>query len=160
MKFNIFISYSTGDLKNVDMLRKQISDTQINVFIAEYSVEVSEELPSKIKSEIKKCDLFVLLWSENAKNSDWVSLEIGQAIALNKRILPLVLTRGLRLPAFINNLKYEPIYTNPKESMFKVREIILKQYEVKKGKFAKQKKKDNLVLLGLGAFIFWALLQE
>lgn len=61
MKFNIFISYSTDDLKNVDMLRKQISDTPINIFIAEYSIVASEELPSKIKSEIMKSDLFVLL---------------------------------------------------------------------------------------------------
>ena len=41
--------------------------------------------PEKIKNYIESADLFILCWSENAKNSDYVQLEIEDAM---KRAYP------------------------------------------------------------------------
>ncbi len=106
--FKVFVSYSTHDLRNVNELQQSLDGTGVEVFVAEHSVLPSEHLSAKISSAISACDLFVLLWSENAKASEWVSQEIGKAHSLHKKILPLVLTEGLNLPGFISNLKYLP----------------------------------------------------
>lgn len=161
MSFNIFVSYSTKDLPQVELLRQQLQGTPISVFVAEHSVQPSEELAPKISSAISECDLFVLLWSPNAKDSDWVPQEIGRATALKKSILPLVLTENITLPGFLQGLKYLAIYANPTESLAKAREIILDAYNTKTKhelqlREQKEKKdKDALALMGIGAFLLW-----
>jgi hypothetical protein len=162
MPFNIFVSYSTKDLPQVELLRQQLQSTPISVFVAEHSVLPSEELASKISSAILECDLFVLLWSSNAKESDWVPQEIGRAMALNKSILPLVLTENIALPGFLQGLKYLAIHTNPAESIAKARDIILNayntktKYELQLSEQKEKKDKDALALMGISAFLLWA----
>lgn len=163
MQYKIFVSYSTHDIEKVELLRQQLIGTPIEVFIAEHSVIPSEDLGEKISKAIEECDLFVVLWSENAQDSDWVSQEIGRAAALKKTILPLVLTEGVGLPGFISNLKYLPVHKNPEAALAKAREIIITSYNKKvhaynlaKAEEQKQKDKDTLALVGIGAFLLWA----
>jgi len=161
MSFKIFVSYSTKDLTQVELLKNQLVGTTIEVFIAEHSIQASQELAPTISKAIMECDLFVVLWSNNAKNSDWVSQEIGRADTLKKTILPLVLDDGLNLPGFISRLKYIPVYKDENTSLSQARKIIVNAYESKKEqqKVAHEKKKkdsDTLVLMGIGAFLLWA----
>jgi len=161
VQYKIFVSYSTHDIEQVELLRQQLKGTPIDVFIAEHSVLPSEDLGQTISSAIEECDLFVVLWSQNAHNSGWVSQEIGRAGALNKTILPLVLTEGLSLPGFINNLKYIPVYHDPERAVITARELIANSYNNKahmlaKAEEKKQKDKEALALMGIGAFVLWA----
>jgi len=158
--FKAFVSYSTHDLKNVAELQQSLVGTGVEVFVAEHSVIPSEPLPEKISSAIAACDLFVLLWSTNAKNSEWVSQEIGKAHSLNKQILPLVLTEGLTLPGFINGLKYLPVYQNPAAAIQQARTIVVDRFNAKRTEIEKQKQSEALALLGLGALFLWAISQK
>lgn len=168
MKFKIFVSYSTDDLDKVELLNKQLKNTELDVFIAEHSISASENLTSSITNAIKKCDLFVLIWSKNAKKSDWVTQEIGKATALEKIILPIVLDEDLPPAGFIQNLKYLPIFSDHENGFKKAEEIIVKAYQQKyndfnekeKAKLQKQKNKDNLLIAGIGAFLFWVAIQK
>ena len=165
MEFNVFISYSTHDLKQVQALQKQLSNTPIKVFVAEHSILPSEELTSSISAAINKCDLFIVLWSLNAKDSDWVSQEIGKATALNKKILPLVLEPDMNLPGFVSGLKYLSIGKDPENALSEATKIALIEYEKKKSFLAeiqakKQKEKETLVTMGLGALFLWAINQK
>ena len=163
MSFNVFISYSTQDLEHVDRLRQQLEATPVAVFIAEHSVHPGNELSSKISKAIQECDLFVLLWSSNAKNSDWVSQEIGRADALGKKILPLMLTEGLSLPGFINGLKWLPVFSNPKFALEQARQIIASEYQLKidiAHLQKEQEQKNALALMGIGALLLWAFSQK
>ena len=159
MSFKIFISYSTRDLAQVELLRQQLQATPIEIFVAEHSVAPSQELAPTIANAIGTCDLFVLLWSSNAKESEWVSQEIGRASALGKPILPLVLSEGIALPGFIQGLKYLPIHSDPDGSLAAARTLILNEYHRKQQFLASQAKekqdKDALALMGIGAFLLW-----
>lgn len=162
MIFKIFVSYSTHDLKQVEMLRNQLKGTSIEIFIAEHSILPSQELAPTISKSISDCDLFVVLWSKNAEDSEWVSQEIGKAHALNKTILPLVLSKDLKLPGFISNLKYLSIYEKQQESLVTAQKVIINAYNSRKNQLAKaeaakQKDKDTLVVMGAGALLLWAL---
>ncbi|TXT26400.1 MAG: TIR protein [Gallionellaceae bacterium] len=160
MNFKIFISYSTHDLDQVNLLRQQLANTPVTIFVAEHSVLPSQELPKEISKAIQDCDLFVVLWSENARDSDWVSQEIGRASALQKTILPLVLTEGLKLPGFIGNLKYIPVFSEPNLALSQAREIAISEYNKKATQQKEQEQKTTLFLMGVGALFLWAINQK
>ena len=115
MAYEVFISYSTNDLPIVEHIRKIIESPSVEVFVAEYSVSPGSQLASTILDAIKKCDLFVLIWSKHSKVSEWVPQEIGAAKGNNKTMLPLLLQKDLHLPAFIKDLKYLPAYDDPEK---------------------------------------------
>ena len=107
MAYNVFISYSSKDMNIVDWARSTLAQPgYIEVFAAEYSVLPSQPLNDEIEKAIRACDLFVLLWSHDARASDYVPQEIGIAKGCNKTILPVVMEDKVPVPGFINNLKY------------------------------------------------------
>jgi len=110
MAYSVFISYSTQDLATAEALRTWITAAGAESFLAKYSLEPGRPLAADLMAAIQRCDLFLLLWSQNAKDSDWVPQEIGVARGAGRVIVPVVLQRGLTLPGFINDLKYLPIY--------------------------------------------------
>lgn len=158
--FKVFVSYSTHDLKNVAELQQSLAGTDVEIFVAEHSVLPSERLSERISGAIAACDLFVVLWSANAKASEWVSQEIGKAHSLNKKILPLVLTEGLNLPGFISDLKYLPVFNDPSSAIQQAQAIVLEGYRAKVEELQRQKQNEALTLLGLGALFFWAVSQK
>lgn len=159
MAFKLFVSYSTLDLNEVEQLRLQLKDTPIDVFVAEHSIKPSQALAPTIAAAIEDCDLFVLLWSNNAKNSEWVSQEIGRAHALKKVILPLILTEGTALPGFIQGIRYLPAHKDSLGSLASARTEIMAAYERKAAALAtsdrEKKEKDALAFMGIGAFLLW-----
>ena len=92
MAYNVFISYSNKNLHIVEWAYKTLTQPGVTeVFAAEYSVIPSQALNENIIQAVKNCDLFVLLWSHDARASDYVPQEIGLAVASNKVILPVVM---------------------------------------------------------------------
>ena len=159
--FKVFVSYSTHDLKNVTELQQSLAGTGIEVFVAEHSVSASEQLSEKISAAIGACDLFILLWSVNAKASDWVSQEIGKAHSLQKTILPLVLDEGLALPGFLSGLKYLPVFRDPQAAIAEAQDIVMKKFQTKQAAFLVQKEQENgRNLLVLGGLVFWLFNQK
>ena len=75
--FSVFISYSTKDLSRARQIKRLLEGTGSKVFLAEYSLPPGSELGQAILGAIKECDLFLLLWSSNAKSSEWVPQEVG-----------------------------------------------------------------------------------
>src|ERR1700719_540594 len=113
MAYNVFISYSSKNLRIVDWARSTLAQPGITEgFAAEYSVLPSQVLNEAISRAIRACDLFVLLWSHDAKSSDYVPQEIGIAVGCNKIILPVVMEENVPVPAFITDLKYLAAHKN------------------------------------------------
>ena len=113
MAYDVFMSYSTKNLHIVDWAVKTLHQQgHIHVFAAEYAVQPSQVLNQQIELAIRGCDLFVLLWSQDARASDYVPQEIGIAKGCNKVILPVVMEEGVPVPGFISDLKYLPAHRN------------------------------------------------
>lgn len=157
--FKVFISYSTHDLKNVAELQQSLVGSGVKVFIAEHSVAASQPLSETISAAIAECDLFVLLWSANAKASEWVPQEIGKAHSLNKTILPLMLEDGLALPGFISGLKFLPVFSDS-QAMAQAREIILKKFEAKQAAERQKEQEKTRNALVLGGVLLWLFSQK
>src|SRR5260370_39536672 len=67
MGYSVFISYSTRDLPTANSLREWITYAGAQAFLAEYSVEPGRPLADDIIQAIRGRDLFLLLWSHNAR---------------------------------------------------------------------------------------------
>lgn len=85
-KFNkIFISYSHLDEEKVKFIHQAYEALNVDHFFDRAYLKPGDVYPEKIKNYIASADLFILCWSENAKNSDYVHLEIEDAM---KRAYP------------------------------------------------------------------------
>ena len=122
--FNVFFSYSTKDLEVVSPIRDSVQAMGSPVFLAEYSVKPGQSLPERIDRAIRSCDVFVLFWSQNAKDSAWVPQEIGLAHGAKRRIVPVKMHQGIDLPGFIQNRRYEKLYEDPARATYRIKKRI------------------------------------
>lgn len=113
MAYKVFVSYSTYNIHIAQWAIQALSRPGIaEVFVAEYSVEPGAVLDERILAEIRACDLFILLWSRAARQSDWVPAEVGAARMANRLIVPFVLEPNVPLHGFIAQVKHLRAYEN------------------------------------------------
>jgi hypothetical protein len=151
--YKVFVSYSTKDFPSVDALRKWLQLPGVECFVSEYAVAPGVALAPAIQGAIRGCDLFVVLWSKSAAQSEWVPQEIGIAHGCGKPILPFVLEDGIALPGFIKDLRYVPAYRNVNEAMHWLREVVLTNS-------MKQSQQHALGILALGGLLLLLLKSE
>lgn len=147
--FSIFVSYSTRDLQVVSALQQHLQTTGVGVYVAEYSTQPGRSLSEEIRRAIQTCDLFLLVWSTNAQNSEWVPQEIGVATGLKKPNMPVVLHEGMKLPAFLGDLKYLELHKDPAAAVGWLQRFVAER--------AQKKQADGVVLLGIAGAILFAL---
>lgn len=153
MALKIFISYSTKDLQVVNFVRSMLAGSPVEVFVAEYSVSAGQPLSQSIIAAIKGCDLFMLLWSKNSEQSDWVPQEIGIGKGDGKQIVPVLLHSDLKLPGFISDLKYLDVPKDPQRAFTWLRDNVFAR--------ANQKQQQEAIgWLALGGAILWLLSQK
>lgn len=152
MTFSIFISYSTADLEIVHHIRGMINDPHIKTFFAEHSVIPGESLVQKIYGAIRNCDLFLLLWSSNSQNSEWVAREIELARSENKQIVPIKLDAESEIPSVLSDIKYIPYHESPEKVLSWIQNDVFST--------AKAKSWDPVICVVLGAVLLWLLTRK
>ena len=160
MALKVFISYSSTDIPIVEQIKKAIESPNINVFIAEHSIKPGENLNDSIIKNIKESTMFVLLWSKNATESDYVKQEIGTAKGFGKLIIPFVINEGLVLPEFIRDLKYIRAYENIDKSIKTLQEIVSGKAKEKQELEKKENIKDVVGIAIIAAIILFLASQE
>lgn len=78
----IFISYSHKDEATVRYFAKAFQAQGVDYFFDRHYLKAGDVYPLKIKEYINSADLFILCWSKNAAESDYVQLERQQALTL------------------------------------------------------------------------------
>lgn len=146
MPLKAFISYSSKDMPIVNQIKKTIKASNIDVFVAEDSIKPGESLNDSIIKNIKESDLFILLWSKNAGKSDYVKQEIGIATGTNKQIIPFVIDKGVKLPAFIGeDIKHIPAYENLEKSIEALKRTTWGKAAIKQA----TENKETIIAVGL-----------
>lgn len=78
----IFISYSHKDEATVKYFAKAFQAQGVDYFFDRHYLKAGDVYPLKIREYINSADLFILCWSKNAVESDYVQLERKQALSL------------------------------------------------------------------------------
>jgi hypothetical protein len=104
---DIFLSYSRQDRAIADRIELALRERRISVWRDKSRLAPGDPFPKLLGEEISVSKLMLLLWSGNAKNSTFVDLEWGIAIAQKKRILPFCLD-GAALPLSLSGFHHVP----------------------------------------------------
>lgn len=157
MPLRIFISYSTSDITSASAIADRLKQEEREVYLAEVSAKTGVVLSAELEANIKACDLFIVLWSKNAKKSDWVSQEIGTAKGAGHEILPVILQEGLSAPGFISDRKYLPAYKGFEQALEHLSKEVGHHADIKTKREKEKEANNGLALLGIGALILLAL---
>jgi hypothetical protein len=95
----LFISYSRVDRYIAAPISQLLRTTQCAVFRDEDSIQPGERWSAVITESLENCECVLVFWSAAAPDSKSVEAEFRQAIALNKRVVP-VLIDDAPLPPF------------------------------------------------------------
>lgn len=92
-KRNVFISFSTEDMNEVNLLRAQAKNENSDIEFNDHSVrepydsERAEYIKRKISERINRSSTTVVYLSENSAQSKWVAWEVQKSIELGKRVI-------------------------------------------------------------------------
>lgn len=132
-KHNVFISFASEDLNDVNMLRAQAKNENSDIEFNDWSVkepfdsESAEYIKRGIRERIRQCSVMVVYLSDKTVDSEWVDWEIREAIALGKGIVAMHKgeTPPERLPKAITDNRVPVVPWHQKE----LRKAIEKQAE-------------------------------
>ena len=80
----IFISYAHKDFSKVKFMAQAYKAQGVDYFLDRDYLKAGDIYPKKIQDYINSADLFVLCWSKNAAESDYVAKEKAQALSIAK----------------------------------------------------------------------------
>lgn len=88
----VFISHSTKDFQLVMTLGKYLNAYGVEVYIAERDYQPGKSLSQKIMQNIDTSDYFLVVYTINGKDSEFVSQEIGYWFGQHKNnnLIPFV----------------------------------------------------------------------
>lgn len=85
----VFISYAHKDEQAVKFLAKGLEVMKVEHFFDRKYLKAGDIFPQVIEDYINSADLFVLCWSENASQSEYVKKEYTQALGrINSQVKP------------------------------------------------------------------------
>jgi len=87
----IFLSYSHKDYEIAKNLKDFLESFGVNLFLAHKDIEPTREWEKEIYKNLKECDIFIPLLTNNFKDSKWTDQESGIAYNENKKIIPLMI---------------------------------------------------------------------
>jgi len=130
MGFKIFISYSTADSKQFQV-EKFATDLQKYPTIDEVLIwekDSKDNIIGYMNENLEKCDVLLLLCTDNSKTSKSVKLEWGAFLAADKRIIP-IFDKAESIPFILKSMLGLECKGNLLKTIDKVHQLILKTEE-------------------------------
>lgn len=122
-KCNVFISFASEDLDDVNMLRGQTKNENSGIEFNDWSVKKpfdskdAEYIKRGIRERIRQCSVTVAYVSTQTADSRWVDWEVRESIAMEKGVVAMY--KGdkppTRLPKAVTDNKVPIVPWNQKE---------------------------------------------
>ena len=87
----VFISHSHENRDQALKFNKLLTDNGAQTYFDQDNIYPGFQLVQTLSEGIDKCNIFLLLWSNSARNSSWVTKEWEAAFEKKKRIIPYLL---------------------------------------------------------------------
>jgi hypothetical protein len=115
MSYRVFISYSSIDDTVADEVILILQNAGVDYFLDRKDIEWGADIPRRIADGLAQCGSLLVIVSPASLKSQWVPYEVGQAIALEKAILPFLTHPSLDLPGYLQNYSHKVRLTDVKE---------------------------------------------
>lgn len=94
-----FISYSSDGSIKADQVAGYLKPMGVDTYTYKAKLNKKDDDPSKtVTEEIEKREALIMVLSAKSIESTWVSMEIGLATGMHKRILIIKTAHNLKLP--------------------------------------------------------------
>ena len=93
MNHDVFISYSSQDLEAAQAICHVLEQNEIRCWMAPRNIPPGSDYGDVIDEAIKSCKVVVILYSEKAASSPWVTGELNVAFEEQKTIIPFRLDK-------------------------------------------------------------------
>ena len=104
MSTYVFINYSKTDESIATKLKEKLDNLDTNCFLDSTDLPAGQNFRIELVKEIKSCSIVLTLLSENYCKSEYANQELGIALGLDKKILPICLDDTLP-SAFIDGIQ-------------------------------------------------------
>lgn len=88
---DVFISYSSKDIERAEAIRNVLENNSISCWMAPRDIPLGSNYSREIPVAIRTCQVFLLILSTNAQESQWVLKELDSAVNCAKVIIPFML---------------------------------------------------------------------
>ena len=96
----VFISYSSKNQEDAYAMNLFLKKQNIKTWMAPMDIPIGSQYIQVINKAIKECSCMILLWSNEAQESQWVSREVERAIHYGKNVIPVQLGEVIINDAF------------------------------------------------------------
>lgn len=109
-KRNVFISFASEDMNEVNLLRAQAKNENNDIVFNDHSVrepydsDRADYIRQKISERIARTSVCVVYLSDNTAQSKWVAWEVEKSLQLGKRVIAVHAKDnfGGRMPTWVN----------------------------------------------------------
>lgn len=156
--YDVFISYSTENQAEVNLIRQRLEDVGISCWFAPKEIQGNQDFTKIIPQAIRNSKAFLLLMSKSAQVSKWVFRELGEADACDLPIYTLFLEPCEMDERFKFILRFSQHYDASKGLELQLSRLIhdLVQNSTREDEKPKQKKKPLWPWLAAGAAVLVA----
>lgn len=105
---SVFISYAQSDKRDASRLFDSLHKANVKVLL-DREITADRSISSMLKEAIAQSNAVIVLVSPRALENHWVLFEIGAAEALNKKIIPVLLSGDHlknEMPDILRNLHW------------------------------------------------------
>jgi hypothetical protein len=104
--YRVFVSHATPDKWVATVLCEKIDGAGALSFRDDRDIEGGDDIPDRLRAEIKRADELLVLLTPISVNRPWVLLEIGAAWEADKRIVPICYhVKADKIPAILAKRK-------------------------------------------------------
>jgi hypothetical protein len=122
-KCNVYISFDSDDLNDVNMLRGQAKNQNSDIEFNDWSLKEpfdskkSDYIKRGIRERIRQCSVTVVYVSDKTADSKWVDWEIRESIAMGKGVVAMYKGDAppARLPKAVTNNTVPVVPWNQRE---------------------------------------------
>ena len=94
MEYDVFISYSRNDEKQINKFVDRLEELGFRVWIDRKGIESGDSFKSVIVNALENSAVFVYFNSFSSSKSPWTTKELGVAITLGKPIIPVKIDKA------------------------------------------------------------------
>ena len=86
----VFVSHATYDKFLAKVICERLEAIGVATYRDDRDIEGGDSIPESIRMAIEQCDELAVLLTPQSIQRQWVLVEIGMAIGMGKRIVPLL----------------------------------------------------------------------
>lgn len=112
---NVFLSFSSTDLNQVNLLRGQARNEHSELEFNDWSLKEpfnsanADYIKRGITERIRQSSVTLVFIGDKTHASEWVDWEIRTSIAMGKRVIAMHVKSGVRLPVALKELGVQSI---------------------------------------------------